>query len=98
MKNIIAFLVIIVLFAACDKDDNQLKSNSLIIIQQSETSGCLGKNRTKAGSDTLSNIITLEAKGNTLLVFRRGEYNCGALIQLAVSNEGNTITIHEVNK
>lgn len=98
MKNIIAFLVAIVFLAACDKDDKQLKSNSLIITKQSEASGCLGKNRTKTGSDTLSNFITLEAKGNTLLVYRKGEFNCGALIQLSVSNEGNTITIHEVNK
>jgi hypothetical protein len=97
MKNIIAFLVTIVLFVSCDKNDKQLESNSLIITKQSEASGCLGKNNTKAESNAQSNIITLEAKGKTLLVYRRGKYNCGALIQLSVSNEGNTITIQEKN-
>jgi hypothetical protein len=98
MKNIIAFLVTIVLFVSCDKNDKQLESNPLIITKQSEASGCLGKNNTKAESNAQSNIITLEAKGKTLLVYRRGKYNCGALIQLSVSNEGNTITIQEDNK
>ena len=31
------------------------------------------------------------------MVYRKGEFNCGAKIQLSVSNEGNTITLKEEN-
>ncbi len=101
MKTLRFFLCVsmtlVVLFCACDKSDEQLEHNSLSIAMQSEASGCLDKSKTKSVANPIANVITLEARGNTLMVYRKGEFNCGAKIQLSVSNEGNTITLKEEN-
>ena len=72
--------------------DNMLKATN------KKSSGCLNKDTTKSLSSPVANTITLEVKENKLFVHRKGEFNCGALIELAVKKEGNTITIQEVNK
>lgn len=95
MKKIM-FLIAMVLFIACDKSDEQLKNNSLSIAEFS-FSGCIDEgDLTKSGS--YSHRITLEAKGNVLSILKQNRFACGAKIELEISNEGNTITIKEVNK
>ena len=99
MKKILVFIMSIVCFTACDKSDGQLKNNSLSIVEHS-FSGCINEEDwTKAaGSSYTTHRIILEAKGNVLHILKQNRFACGAKIELEISNEGNTITIHEVNK
>lgn len=95
MKKII-FLMTMVLFIACDKGENPLTNNSLSVVVHA-FSGCIDEeDLTKAGSYT--HRIRLEAKGNVLHILKQNRFSCGAMIELEISNEGNTITIKEVNK
>ena len=66
-------------------------------VNNQKSSECLGKDQTKASGSMGINIITLEAKGDKLFVYRKGQYNCGAKIELAARKEGNTIILEEVN-
>ncbi len=75
----------------------QFEYNTLKVSNQ-KASECLDEEKTKSVASPVANTITLEAQGNKLLVYRKGQYNCGAKIEFAVTNEGNTITLQEVNK
>ena len=77
--------------------NNRFEYNTLKVSNQ-KTSNCLDKSSTKSPASPVANTITLEAKDGKLLVYRKGEFNCGGKIEFAVINEGNTITLQEVNK
>ena len=99
MKKIIILLAAVVLFSACDKSDRPLDLNSLTVSNH-VFSGCVdAEDLTKVGqSDFYSHIIILEANGDVLKVLKQSRFVCGAYIELEISNEGNTITLREVNK
>ncbi len=103
MKTLRFFLcvsmTIVVLFCACDKSDRPLDLNSLTVSNH-VFSGCVDiDDLTKADKHPyLPHTITLEASGNTLKILRQGRFPCGSKAEIVVTNEGNTITIEEVNK
>lgn len=76
--------------------NNKYENNTMNVSNQ-KTSECLGKDSTKAWASKVANTITLEAKDGKLLVYRKGEFNCGARIKFVVWREGNTIILEEVN-
>ena len=98
MKKIIFFLVVVLFFCSCDKGDGLLEQGSLSVSNHT-FSGCLDdKNIVKSSVASIPHIVTLEAEGNRLKLFRTGRFTCAAQIEIVVSNEGNTITIDEENR
>ncbi len=98
MKKIIFVLFAIVAFSACDKSDSPLEYNSLSVENQSFT-GCIQPEElTKSELAMVTSAIILEVEGNMLRIIRQGEFSCGAKMEVKVTNEGNTITLEEVNK
>ena len=102
MKTLRFFLCVsmtlVVLFCACDKSDRPLEHNSLSVENQSFT-GCIDSEElTKAGKTIVQSAMILEVEDNILKIIRQGEFSCGAKMEVKVTNEGNTITLEEVNK
>lgn len=102
MKTLRFFLcisLIAALFIACEKGDKPLKPNSLTV-SNTEFTGCVEiEDLTKAGQDGwwVPHTIVLEAQGDVLKILRQSRFNCGAKLDITVTNEGNTITIQEKN-
>lgn len=99
MKKIVIFLMVAVLFVACEKGDKPLDPNSLTV-STLEFTGCVEvEDLTKSGQiELIPHTIILEAQGNVLKVIRQSRFTCGAKPEITVTNEGNTITIMEENK